>query len=365
MLDRKIIIMVDDSMANLTMGRNMLKTFYDVCPVSSAEQFFVILETLVPDLVLLDIEMPGMDGYEVLQKMKKDPRFADIPVIFITTKTDAASELEGFELGAVEYISKPFSVSVLLKRISNQLLIVQQKKDLLASQAAIRDYAENLEEKVREKTRAVVKLQNAVLTIVADLVEFRDEFSGSHIVRTRHYLQALTEEIIREGIYINEIAKWDMEYFLSSAQLHDVGKIAIPDHILNKPSRLSPEEFEIMKTHVTAGVDAIEKIMKTTDEHVFLHHALIITGTHHEKWDGTGYPMGLKGRNIPLEGRLMAIADVYDALVTVRPYKKALPHREACEIIKNCSGTHFDPALADAFARVEPLFEQIAVEIAA
>ena len=354
------VIMVDDNQTNLTMGRNMLKTFFEVYPAPSAAKLFEILENVIPDLILLDIEMPEMSGYEVIKKVKADPRFTDIPVIFLTAKSDENSELEGFDLGAMDYISKPFSGPLLIKRISNQLLIVQQKKDLLNSRAALKDYADNLEKRVYSKTREVINLQNAVLYTVADLVEFRDKLTGGHIARTQLYLKALVEKLVEEKIYSDETKEWDMDFFLPSALLHDVGKIAITDLILNKPAKLTDEEFEIMKTHVTVGIDAIEKIMSNADEHAFLHHTLLIAGTHHEKWDGSGYPVGLKGRNIPLEGRLMAIADVYDALISVRPYKPAFSHEEACEIIEDGAGTHFDPVLVEVFKKVENEFDKVA-----
>ena len=359
---RQKIIIVDDNMATLALGRNMLKLFYEVYPAPSADKLFEILEKILPDLILLDIEMPKMNGYEALKLLKADPRFVDIPVIFLTSKSDEQSELEGFELGAADYISKPFSVSLLLKRIANQLLIVRQKNDLLASKAALKDYADNLEIKVREKTAEVINLQNSVLSTVADLVEFRDQLTGGHIARTQLYLKALTEEIAQGGQYQEEIKSWDLDFFLHSAQLHDVGKIAITDLILNKPGPLTPEEIEIMKTHVSVGVDAIERIMSNTTKHAFLHHALLIAGTHHEKWDGSGYPSGLKSRSIPLEGRLMAIADVYDALISVRPYKKAFSHEKAREIIISGASTHFDPLLVEAFLKVENEFERIVRE---
>ena len=360
---RSKLILVDDNITNLTIGRNMLKVYYEVYPAPSAAKLFEILDKVLPDLVLLDIEMPEMNGYEAIKKMKSDPRFAGIPVIFLTAKSDEASELEGFDLGAVDYVSKPFSGPLLLKRIATHLLIEKQKKDLLASQAALKDYADNLEQKVREKTKEVINLQNAVLTTVSDLVEFRDKHTGGHVARTQMYLKALTEEMIREGIYSDDIKGWDMDFFLPSAQLHDVGKIAISDTILNKPGKLTPEEFEIMKTHVTVGIDAIKKIMSNTNEHAFLNHALLIAGNHHEKWDGSGYPAGLKGTDIPLEGRLMAIADVYDALIAIRPYKKAFTHEEACKIIEESSGTHFDPVLVDVFRKIESEFARVAAEV--
>ena len=350
---RSKIILVDDNLANLTQGRNMLKTFYEVYPAPSAAKLFEILEHVLPDLILLDIEMPETNGYEAIKMLKADARLAEIPVIFLTAKDDESSELRGFDLGAADYVSKPFSAPLLIKRIENQLLIVR-------NQAALKDYADNLEQKVREKTAEVFDLQKAVLATVADLVEFRDKSTGGHVVRTMLYLKALTEELIREEIYKDEISGWDVDFFLQSSQLHDVGKIAIPDLILNKPDKLTAEEFEIMKTHVTVGVDAIEKIMQNTAEHAFLRHTLSIAGTHHERWDGRGYPVGLRGQNIPLEGRLMAIADVYDALISERPYKKALSHEEACRIIEDGSGSHFDPVLVDVFRSVKDEFAEIA-----
>jgi len=356
---RKRIILVDDNMANLTIGRNLLKTAYEAYPAPSAEKLFELLENITPDLILLDIEMPEMDGYEAMKRLKSDERFSDIPVIFLTAKDDEASEMKGFDLGAVDYVSKPFSGPLLLKRISNQLLISQQKSELLANQAELQDYAKNLEEKVREKTAEVFDLQNAVLSTVADLVEFRDKHTGGHITRTQFLLQKLIDEVKREGTYADEISDWDMNLFLQSAQLHDVGKIAIPDTILNKPGKLTKEEFDIMKTHVESGVEAIEKIMSETNEHAFLDHALLIAGSHHEKWDGTGYPLGLKGLDIPIEGRLMAIADVYDALISERPYKTPFTHERACEIIEEGAGTHFDPVLVKAFIKVEDEFQEI------
>ena len=355
---RNRIILVDDDMTNLTMGRNMLKAFYEVYPAPSAAKLFEILENVLPDLILLDIAMPEVNGYETIKKLKADARFADIPVIFLTAKSDESSELEGFNLGAVDYVSKPFSGPLLQKRIENQLLIIRQKRDL-------KDYAENLEDRVREKTAEVFNLQNAVLTTVADLVEFRDTFTGGHVARTQLYMKAMIEELVNKGVYKEEIAGWDIDFFLPSVQLHDVGKIAITDLILNKPGKLTPEEFEIMKTHVTVGVKAVKNIIHITNEHAFLRHALYITGTHHEKWDGTGYTMGLKAENIPLEGRLMAIVDVYDALISARPYKRAFTHEEAYRIIMDGAGTHFDPLLVDIFRAVVGEFGRIAREIEA
>jgi len=206
----------------------------------------------------------------------------------------------------------------------------------------------------------VFDLQNAVMNTVADLVEFRDGSTGGHIMRTRLFLKALVEKLMHDQVYTDELSGWNMYFFLQSAQLHDVGKIAISDMILNKPTALTSEEFEIMKTHVNAGVDAIDRIMGEAHKNAFLEHALQIASSHHEKWDGTGYPNGKKGDEIPLEGRLMAIADVYDALTTARPYKEAFTHERACTIIEEGSGTHFDPVLVKVFSSIKDEFARIA-----
>jgi len=360
---RQKIIMVDDIQAILDQGKSILRPYYEVYPAPSAARLFEMLGKIVPDLILLDINMPEMDGYETIRKLKADERFSDIPVIFLTAKNDECSEREGFDLGAVDYVVKPFSPPLLLKRIENQLLVVRKTKDLQASQAELQKYTNNLEEMVQKKAEEVLDLQNVVLAVMADLVEFRDKSTGGHIMRTRHYLKALINGVIQNNSeYKDEISAWNMNFFLQSALLHDVGKIAISDRILNKPGKLTREEFDIMKTHVTVGVDAIKRIMRETNQHSFLDHALLLVGTHHEKWDGSGYPAGLKGKNIPLEGRLMAIVDVYDALISDRPYKKVFTHERACKIIEEGAGTHFDPALVDVFLKVEGEFSRIAGE---
>ena len=359
---RNRIVLVDDNAANLTIGRNLLKGSYEIYPAASAAKLFELLENVIPDLVLLDIEMPEMNGYEAIKILKADARFTEIPVIFLTSKNDEESEVAGFELGAADYVSKPVSGPLLLRRISNQLLIVQQRKELLANQTALKDYADHLVERVREKTAELLNLQSAVLATVADLVEFRDKQTGGHTTRTMLYMQTLIEEMLKDGIYTDRVSDWNIGLVVPSAQLHDVGKIAITDLILNKPGKLTEDEFEIMKTHVDAGVHAIERIMSEAKENAFLEHARLIVGSHHEKWNGSGYPMGLKGQEIPIEGRLMAIADVYDALISDRAYKKAFTHQKACDIIEESEGSHFDPALVGVFKNAKDEFERIALK---
>jgi len=358
---RETIIIVDDVLSNLSMARTILSTFYQVITAPSGKKLFEVLEKTTPSLILLDIEMPEMDGYEVIRHLKADSNLAEIPVIFITAKDDADSEVEGFDLGAVDYIKKPFSAPMLLKRIEKELLFVHQKQDLLRTTAELENNLQNMESLVTEKANMVTHLQNAVLTTVVDMVEFRDSLTGGHVVRTQKYLTTLLNEMIKEGVYADETADWDTFHVQSSTKLHDVGKIAVPDVILGKNAKLEKDEFDVMKTHVTAGVDMIERIISQTEDHEFLTHALRMAGTHHEKWDGSGYPIGLKGKNIPLEGRLMAVADVYDALISKRQYKEPMSHGDACLIIENGRGTQFDPVLVDVFWNVKDEFEQIAL----
>jgi putative two-component system response regulator len=356
MVDKRYkIILVDDNETNLTLGKNMLRTFYEVYPVNSAEKMFALLEKIMPDLILLDIEMPDMDGYEAMHALKASKRFGDIPVIFVTARVDEGSELEGLSLGAIDYVYKPFYAPLLLKRIENHLLLAEQRNELAS-------YRDNLEELIGEKTREVTELQNAVLDVVAEIVEYRDDVTGGHVTRTQKYVELLIKKVVERGLYPDSVRHWDMDFIVPSAQLHDVGKIAIPDTILKKPGKLTEEEFETMKQHTVVGVDMIEGIENTATEHSFMRHARIIAGTHHEKWDGSGYPVGLRGEDIPLEGRIMAIADVYDALISSRPYKEPFSPQEAKRIIIEGKGVHFDPELVDVFEEVADGFAQIAHE---
>ena len=350
---RQTIVMVDDNVTTLNIARNILRGHYETFALPSGTVLFNLLEKVTPDLILLDIEMPGISGYETIQKLKADERLSGIPVIFVTSRYDEGSELEGLSLGAIDYITKPFSPALLLRRIKNHLLIAAQEKEL-------KSFNTNLMQKVNQKAKQIIQMQFAILNVVAELVEFRDRKTGGHIARTQQYLDLLVKRMLKDGVYIEEIFSWDLTFLIPSAQLHDVGKIAISDTILNKPGKLTPEEFEIMKTHVARGIDAIERIERETHEDSFLYHAKRFAGYHHEKWDGSGYPHGLGGEDIPLQGRLMAIADVYDALISARPYKEEMPLDVAKSIILNGEGKHFDPTLINVFRNVANGFEEIA-----
>lgn len=350
---KKKIILVDDSKSNLVVGKNVLSEKYEVYSVASGERLFKILEKVSPDLILLDVDMPEMSGFEVLDRLKTIDRFKDLPVIFLTGMSDSASELDGLSRGAVDYIAKPFSPPLLLKRIELHLLLQDQKIEL-------KDFNENLQGMVEQKTQTVTELQNAVIQGVAEIVEFRDDVTGDHIEHTRKYLEILLRGVQERNLYTDELALWDSEFFLTSSQLHDVGKITVSDTVLLKPGSLTPDEFNVIKTHTTKGVNIIQHIAEKTSEIEFLRTAEVFAESHHERWDGKGYPQGTKGKETPLPGRMLAIVDVYDALVSDRPYKKAFSHDKAVEIIAEGRGTQFDPELVDVFLEIHEEFRALA-----
>ena len=352
---RETIIIVDDDDINLTVGQNALSDLYTVYTAQSGRELFILLDRILPDLILLDIDMPAMDGYEVIKELKNSKKTEHIPVIFLTGKIEPENEVKGLSMGAVDYITKPFSRALLIKRIDLHIVFEKQKKELLK-------YNLNLENEVDKKTKTVLELQNAILKTVAELVECRDNITGGHIERTQHYLRLLIDLMIEHGVYDEEISTWDVNLLVMSSQLHDVGKISIKDSILMKPGKLVEEEFEEMQNHALYGVDIIKRIEESTTENAFLKYAKILAGSHHERWDGTGYPYGLKGEDIPLQGRIMAIIDVYDALTNDRPYKTAFSHDRAVSIIKEEMGKQFDPLITAVFLEHEKEFEKIEID---
>ena len=352
---QETIFLVDDNPTNLMTGQHALGNHYDVLTLNSGERLLRVLEKKKPSLILLDVEMPDMDGYDTIKALKENPDTASIPVIFLTGKTDIGSEIFGLSLGAVDYITKPFSPPRLIKRIEMHLLIESQRKELV-------NFNDNLQKMVESKTKSVLELKGALLKTIAELVDCRDDITGGHIERTTRYMSILIDGMIARGLHSQKTESWDMNLLLQSAQLHDVGKIAVKDSILQKPGKLTPEEFEEVKKHTLFGEEVIDKIRKSTNEHSFLEYAKIFISTHHEKWDGSGYPRGLKGEEIPLEGRIMAIVDVYDALVSERPYKKGFSHEAAVKIIVEGKGAHFDPQLVDVFAGVSESFDKVRME---
>jgi putative two-component system response regulator len=280
--------------------------------------------------------MPVMDGFETLLRLKAENQWSDIPVMFLTGRNDAEVEARGLEMGAVDFVTKPFSAPVLLNRIKTHL---------------------NIDEIIRERTIQLHRLQNSIVAVLADMVENRDKGTGGHIERTSVYIKILLNEMKVRGVYQEEILGWDVEKMISSARMHDLGKISITDVIVNKPGKLTEDEYEVMKSHAEEGERIIDEIISRTGEGEFLRNAKLFAGSHHERWDGKGYPRGLKEEEIPLQGRIMAIVDVYDALVSERPYKKAFTDDEAVEIIMQNSGSHFDPKIAELFYESKELIK--------
>jgi putative two-component system response regulator len=350
------IMVVDDDITNLKFAKVALSGVYEVLTVPSAEKMLKLLDTERPALILLDINMPEMNGLEALRQLKANRWSRDIPVIFLTSRSDPSSEIAGLSLGAVDYIRKPFEPHILRMRMALHLTMENQKKMLELQKSELQYFNENLRRMVKEETEKVVELQGAILNTLADMVESRDDSTGGHAWRTQRWIEILITALSETGPYRDIVADWDVGLLMRSSQLHDTGKIAISDSILLKPGKLTPEEFEIMKGHVEYGVRIINRICEHTTEHSFLEHAKVFAGAHHEKWDGSGYPNGLRGEDIPLQGRLMAIADVYDALISPRPYKRAFSHDEAVGVIIEGSGTHFDPELVKIFRQAEGEF---------
>jgi len=346
----KKIIIVDDNLENLSAIKNTLKDEYEVYPTPSAAKMFEVMEHITPDLILLDVEMPVMNGYEAARKLKENAKFRPIPIIFLTAKIDPKNEMEGLNIGAVDYIHKPFVAALLIRRIQTHLSLIEYQKMLEAHNRSV-------EEMLEIRMKEVLNLQISVLNIVADLIECRDELIGTHLSRVPLYLSLLIEKLVDEGFYTDELMNFDMDFILPSSMLHDVGKLGIKETILNKPGKLTALEYEIVKRHVQIGVDAITRMEETTMNHGFFRHAKRFAEAHHEKWDGSGYPNGLKGLEIPLEGRLLAIVDAYDSIISVRPYKSALDHSVAVETIKKQSGTHFDPKLVEVFCMISDQFK--------
>lgn len=333
---QKTIFVVDDNDINLTVAEGALEDQYRVMTMPSAARMFALLERIPePDMILLDIEMPDMDGFEALQRLKSTGKYARIPVIFLTSMTDAEIEVRGFQLGVVDFITKPFSAPVLRNRIKTHL---------------------DIDNIIRERTVQLESLKNGIVFVLSDMVENRDHGTGGHVERTTLYIEILAKAMMKNIEYANAESFTDVESLISSARLHDVGKITISDLILNKPGKLTDEEFEKMKNHTLEGARIIDQIVFRTDNVEFLRNAKLFTSTHHERWDGNGYPYGLKGEEIPMQGRIMAIADVYDALISERPYKKPFTHKEACKIIRDGAGTQFDPSIVDIFISVENEF---------
>jgi len=349
-MTKQRLLIVDDTPANIKILNDLLREDYSIAVATSGERALELAGEDPPDLVLLDIMMPQMDGYEVCRRLKADPRTHDVPVIFVTAMSEEDDEARGLDLGAVDYITKPYRAGLVKARVHNHLELKRHRDDLAAL--------------VRTRTAELVLTQEATIESLATLAETRDPETGGHIRRTQHYVR-----ILAERLRLDHPEDWDLDdamvdLLYQSAPLHDVGKVGVPDHILLKPGKLEPEEFEQMKLHTVYGRDSLIRAESRLGGNSFLRVGAEIAYSHHEKWDGTGYPQGLAGEAIPAAGRLMALADVYDALISRRVYKPPFTHSRAVGIITEGRGGHFDPLVVDAFLLEAERFRETAIKYA-
>lgn len=352
MREKHTILIVDDLAENIDVLVALLQDDYEIkIAINGPKALDIVCSSSPPDLILLDIMMPGMDGYEVCQRLKENKQTKDIPVIFISALSQEINEEKGFKLGALDYITKPFSPSIVRARVQTHL--------------QLKSHQDHLQELVSQRTEELELTQEATIESMAVLAEYRDPETGGHIRRTQNYVKRLAQELSNNPRYTPSFNDEYINLLYKSAPLHDIGKVGIPDDILLKPGKLTNEEFEIMKQHAAYGHDAIRATeKKLAKKFTFLHFAAEIAQNHHEKWDGSGYPVGLSGGRIPISGRLMALADVYDALISKRVYKPPFPHEKAVGIIEEGRGTHFDPELVDCFLGMAEEFRQIAIRYA-
>lgn len=358
LLKHQRILIVDDAPENIDLLIDVLSDYRKNVATNGERALQIANSDHRPDLILLDIVMPDIDGYEVCRRLKSSEKTKKIPVIFLTAMTAEENETKGLELGAVDYISKPICPTIVRERVKTHLTLMLAR-NFLEHQNSI------LEEKVKERTKELVATQDVTIFSMAVLAEFRDPETGGHIQRTQGYVQALANRLKTNKKFAGVFSDETIELLYKSAPLHDIGKVGVPDNILMKPGKLTSEEFEEMKKHTIYGRNAITAAEKMLGgESTFLRIARDIAGSHQEKWDGSGYPDRLKGDDIPVPARLMAIADVYDALISKRVYKPAFSHGKAVEMIAEGKGKHFDPDMIEAFMDITDEFRNIALEFA-
>lgn len=353
--EQPLVLVVDDTPENLQLMHGLLRDHYRVRLANSGEVSLDLARKMPqPDLILLDIMMPGIDGYEVCRRLKADPQTKAIPVIFLTARDQASDQQLGFACGCVDYITKPISPPLAMARVRTHISLKRTNDQLTAIN-------HNLQQELERRTHEVQKVQDVTIMAMASLAETRDNETGSHIRRTQNYVRALAHHLASDPRFADELSEEAIDQLYKSAPLHDIGKVGISDGILLKPGRLSPQEFDLMKAHAQLGdqiIASAESLLDTPSS--FLRFAREIARHHHENWDGSGYPDGLAGTAIPLSARLMAVADVYDALISRRCYKEPFSHELACEFILKGGGRKFDPVIVEAFSQLRDQFLAIA-----
>ncbi|MGL4791908.1 MAG: HD domain-containing phosphohydrolase [Anaerotignaceae bacterium] len=346
------ILIIDDSPLIHKIVRRILTDSYKIESCFCGKEAIRRINEIKPSLIFLDVDMPEMNGFETIEKLKVMDICKDVPIIFLTGTNDILFEIKALSLGAVDYINKPFAEELLRKKVEIYLAYTKQKETLSL-------YNENLQKMVKEKTKIIKELQSAIVFALSDLVEMRDDLTGGHIQRTQAYYELILDALEKKQIYSDELKDVDHQQLVEASQLHDIGKVAIPDAILCKPGKLTIEEFDIMKRHTIMGHNAVLKAMELTSEKEFLKFAAQVALYHHEKWSGKGYPKGLSQLEIPIAARIMSVVDVYDALVSERHYKKKMTHEQAMEILIEGRGTDFDPILIDIFLELNEKFKEI------
>lgn len=349
------ILIVDDTPQNIDILVESLSSSYSLQVAINGLEALDAVEESIPDLILLDIMMPEMNGFEVCRILKEKSDTRGIPIIFLTSATEIDQKTRGFELGAVDYVTKPFDIREVKARVENHLT------NKFASDF-LKDQNRTLESLVKKRTEQIENTQDVTIRMAASLAETRDNETGAHILRTQHYVGALAGELSKLSQFSEELTERNIDLIVKSAPLHDVGKVGVPDSILLKPGKLTGEEFDEMKNHTVYGKESLIRAEEEIQGESFLRYAREIAYSHHEKWDGSGYPEKLTGESIPLSGRIMAVADVYDALISRRVYKSPFSHSKAVSIIEEGRGTHFDPVITDSFLKIHESFRHIALK---
>jgi len=338
-LEKSSVLIVDDTPANLKVLSGMLKEKgYEVRPVPNGKLALQAARNKIPDLILLDINMPDMNGYEVCERLKKEPLLKDVPVIFISALSETLDKIKAFSVGGIDYITKPFQLEEVHARVETHL--------------KLRKLMVNLENIIEEKVEEIYSSQVATIFAMAKLTQSRDDATGKHLNRVSNYCRLIVTKLSQQDKYKGIIDAKYIELVTSSSILHDIGKVGIPDEILLKPGKLSENEFELMKKHTVIGADTFMAVKRMYPQNEYVSLGVEIARSHHEKWNGNGYPDGLAGSDIPLAARIMSIADIYDALKSERCYKKEYPHEKCCEIINEGRGIIFDPDIVDVFNEV-------------
>ena len=332
---KNTILLVDDDKSNLVVAQKLLADEYRVAAVNSGEMALRFLEKNIPDLILLDILMPEMDGFEVMKRISERPECKNIPVIFLTADRSAETEESCFRMGAVDFIGKPFVPGIMLQRVRRTL--------------ELESYRQSLERIVEAQLQRITQLQSDIIITMANLIESRDGTTGEHVKRTSVYTRFLVDKMLEKGIYAEELTPEFVNYLCKAVPMHDIGKITVPDRILSKPGALTPEEYDIMKSHAAEGGKIIRENMGRIADKAFVDIAYDTASYHHEKWNGKGYPAGLSGKNIPLSARILAVVDVFDALVSKRQYKEGMSLEQAFDIMRRDRGEAFEPCIWDIF----------------